>query len=455
MDKLVFFHKTPAIWNKAKDLSDEPKKIDLAKLKKKLPSFSLHSEMNDFFSTDVYVHMCKEICAHLGINELHIVHGYREDEPRNWSVMDSQGWCHVDENTTYWSLTDPENLLPFMESGLIFSRGNYPQLHNWLSTHSNDPSNQFWLHYPATSIRFPHLVKYRKEIERMIKSSGHSESTDSTLTGMAIEHNLTYLSSTSGEQWTELLHHFQNQRTASMAGPYSMVLADDRFNVSALSEIFSSSMVQTFIKPAVYSSQEILHSKEYDLIYCGTTLQTTKNHQCFIQLLKHIDALISDDLTVAIAGNKKGSPLFENLFSYPFSNIRLVNMGELPRSELQVIFSKTKTMIVTSGRDANPRIIQECLVQGCRVLAVDTLSDGQEFIESNPLLGTILPSNTEKWTYERNGNLVFHPSVKIASMIVEEIKKSNFPDLVATIARKKLSVEQSVLPLISTITSFR
>ena len=68
MEKLVFFHKTPALWNKAKHLSDEPKTIDLAKLGKKLPSFSLHSEMNDFFSTDVYVQMCKEICAHLGIH---------------------------------------------------------------------------------------------------------------------------------------------------------------------------------------------------------------------------------------------------------------------------------------------------------------------------------------------------------------------------------------------------
>ena len=112
-------------------------------------------------------------------------------------------------------------------------------------------------------------------------------------------------------------------------------------------------------------------------------------------------------------------------------------------------------MIVTSGRDANPRIIQESLVHGARVIAVDTLSDGLDFISSNPLLGAVLKSNISEWKYSRNGNLLFEPSVHLASLVLKEIEKSNFPDLVMNISRKKLSLENSVNPLINTIRSFR
>jgi len=455
MERLVFFHKTPALWNKKKQLKNNPESIRIERMKKEIPPFSVNDEMNEFFSTDVYFHMCKEICTKLGIKEFHIIHGYREDEPRNWSVKGSQGWCQVDENTTYWSLTEPENLLPFMEASVIVSRGNYPVFHDWLSNHSKSPPNQFWLHYPATSIRFPHLEKYKKNIAGMVKSGEQDDLIESIITGSELEHNLNYSSSHTQEKYGELLQHFQTHRTISMDGPYTVVLADDRYSVDNLSQIFPSSIIQTFTKPAVFPEHYHSEPRDYDLIYCGTTLQTTKNHQCFIQLLKHLDTLLDEEMKIIIAGNKQGNPLFDTLFSYPFSHVNVFNMGEVPRSELQTFFSKTKTMILTSGRDANPRIIQESLVHGARVIAIDTLSDGQEFIENNPLLGAVLPSDSGRWKYERNGNLSFHPSVSLASLILDEITKSNFPDLVATIARGKLSVEQSVRPLMSTITSFR
>jgi hypothetical protein len=122
---------------------------------------------------------------------------------------------------------------------------------------------------------------------------------------------------------------------------------------------------------------------------------------------------------------------------------------------LQRLFSESKTSIVTSGRDANPRVIQESLVHGARVLAVDTLSDGLDFLSSNPLLGTVLQSEPEFWKYARNGNLEFKPTMHMASLIVEEIKKSDYPDLVSKISRKKLSIDGSVKNLLKTIQSFR
>jgi hypothetical protein len=88
-------------------------------------------------------------------------------------------------------------------------------------------------------------------------------------------------------------------------------------------------------------------------------------------------------------------------------------------------------------------------------MAINTLSDGLGFIEDNPLLGSVLCSEPELWNYTRNGNLEFKPSIHLASLISNEIRRSNFPDLVMKISRKKLSVEESVKSLAKTIKSFR
>jgi hypothetical protein len=77
-----------------------------------------------------------------------------------------------------------------------------------------------------------------------------------------------------------------------------------------------------------------------------------------------------------------------------------------------------------------------------------------DFISSNPLLGSVLESEPEFWKYARNGNLEFKPTMRLASRIVEEIKKSDYPDLVSKVSRKKLSIDESVKSLVKTIQSF-
>lgn len=454
MDKLVFFHKTPALWNKNKNLPSDTNVSDLVKMKKEFPNVSLDSQMTEFFSTDIYFQMCKGICAQLGIKEFHVVHGYNDDELRNWTVHEGQGWCKIDSDTTYWSFTEPQHLLSFMDSSIIVSRGNYPTFHQWLSDHSVPHERRFWLHYPATSLRFPHLDLYVENTEKLLDSEANSPKIERTLNGMLKEHELEFEASTLKHRFSSLTQHFRNQRSSVIGGPYSMVLSDGSSNVKSLSDVFPDSMIQTFVKPAIWTENEVNHSREYDMIYCGTSLQSTKNHHCFVQLVKHLDALIEHDLKIVIAGNKAESNVLEHLFQYPFSKIKLMNFGEVTRRQLQTLFSKSKTMMVTSGRDANPRIIQESLVHGARVIAIDTLSDGLDFILSNPLLGTVLKSDSSEWKYTRNGNLVFLPSIHLASRVVEEIDKSNFPDLVMDISRRKLSLQNSVQPLINTIKSF-
>jgi hypothetical protein len=455
LDKLVFFHKTPALWNKRKNLPQESEKIELTKLKKKLPNYALDAGMIEFFSTDVYFQMCKEICSRLNIKEFHIVHGYNDGELRNWSVQEEQSWSEIDENTTYWSFTEPKSLLSFMDSSIIITRGNYPVFHHWLSDRSIPHPHRFWLHYPATSLRYPHLDEFQKNLETMFDSDAKSSKLERLLAGMLKEHELDSISENLKDNYSRLIQHFRSHRESLIGGPYNVVLADDKINVQPLSMAFPSAIVQTFVKPVLWTDSDINFVREYDAIFCGTSLQPTKNHQCFVQIVKHLDTLIDQKLKIVIAGNKVESKIFEPLMKYSFTNISIINKGEVSRNELQALFSKSKSMIITSGRDANPRIIQESLAQGARVIAVDTLSDGFEFILSNPLLGAVLKSEAREWKYSRNGNLLFKPSIHLANLVLNEIEKSNFPDLVMKISRKKLSLENSVDSLINTIKSFR
>ena len=434
------------------NLAPSPHVDTVSKMKQKLSNTKLSDEMKGFLKNDVYFQMCKRICSEMGVKEFHIVHGFMEEEQKNWTVGNERGWSQVDEDTTYWTLTSPEELLGFMKSDIVFTRGNYPNLHNWLNKHSTHLEDQFWLHYPATSLRYPHIASFEKSIKAT--DVDPLRVTD-LVAGLNIEHNMQSKGGKITEELDALISYFRTIREQTIGGPYSLVLSDDKTNVEALKKAFPTSIVQTFTKPTIWSSSDSIYNRTYDLIYCGTTLQSTKNHQCFIQLLKHIDIYTDSKLKVVIAGNKKHSPIFSSLFSYPFSNIALFDEGEVSREHLQNLFSQSKTSIVTSGRDANPRVIQESLVHGARVLAVDTLSDGLEFLSSNPLLGSVLESAPEFWRYSRNGNLEFKPTMHIASRIVEEIKRSDYPDLVAEISRKKLSVNESVKTLVKTIQSFR
>lgn len=453
MERMVFFHKTPALWNKDGNLSKQPPTKSISKMKQQFSKNKLDSEISDFLSTDVYFKICRIICDELGIEELHIVHGFMEKEERNWSVSENKGWSDVDQNTTYWSLSSPDELLGFMDSSIIFTRGNYATLHRWLEAHSSFSSSQFWFHYPATSLRFPHLDIFEKSIKdaeiNKITNLQH------VFEGMKIEHNLANSKDQKITSFSNLISYFDEKRNQRIGGPYSLVLSDDKKNVKTLEKAFPESRIQTFTKPAIWDSEVNNKKRMYDLIYCGTTLQVTKNHHCFIQLLKYLDVSSEGKLNVVIAGNKEESTTFASLFNHPFSNIQIFNKGEVSRKELQSLFLQSKTMLVTSGRDANPRVIQESLVHGARVLAINSLSDGLDFLNSNPLLGSVLFSNPELWHYTRNGNLEFKPSMHIASLITAEIQRSNFPDLVMKISRKKLSVDETAKALITTIRSFR
>ena len=218
MERMVFFHKTPALWNKDRNLSKQPSTKSISKMKQQFSKNKLDSEISDFLSTDVYFKICRIICDELGIEELHIVHGFMEKEERNWSVSENKGWFDVDQNTTYWSLSSPDELLGFMDSSIIFTRGNYATLHRWLEAHSSFSGSQFWFHYPATSLRFPHLDIF----EKSIKDAEINEITNlkHVFEGMKIEHNLVKSKDQEITSFSNLISYFDEKRNQNKISNY-------------------------------------------------------------------------------------------------------------------------------------------------------------------------------------------------------------------------------------------
>ena len=96
--------------------------------------------------------------------------------------------------------------------------------------------------------------------------------------------------------------------------------------------------------------------------------------------------LLDTNISVGIAGDRGNIPAFSRGLSSKFENITVENLGEVPREELFDLFNNSRTLVVLSGRDCNPRIIQEAGMCGAYVIAADTLSDGFEIFSKHPLL---------------------------------------------------------------------
>ena len=226
--------------------------------------------------------------------------------------------------------------------------------------------------------------------------------------GMILEHNIEIGKVESfASKVSQLKQFIEERRFATRDVPYDVVLADDIETSDVLNNVYQNSLIHRYTKPSLNLELDIRYSREFDIFFCGTTLQTTKNHIQFTNLLRILDDITETSLKVGIAGDQGNIPAFTEELSYNYENITVENLGEVPREELFDLFNNSRTLVVLSGRDCNPRIIQEAGMCGAYVIAADTLSDGFEIFSDQPLLGTIIATKKTSWFYQKNGNLIF------------------------------------------------
>jgi len=438
MSKMVLFHKTPAKWNKPSLINslnhDEPELGQDTEL-------NLDQEIIEFIQTDLYVKLTKQLRNSLGIDELHIVQGYSPDENRNWSSGTSEGFFNIDENTIYWCIENPKKLLKFSDAKVVFSRGNYQYLHNYLA--DNFISAPIWINYPATALTFPHQESYFSYVDSVLQSTLNGQQLiPAKIEGMVLEHNIEIGQEEKLiEKINKLKEFIEGRRLATRNVPYNVVLVDDKQTSTALANVYPESLIHTYTKPSVSIDLDVRYSREFDIFFCGTTLQSTKNHIQFTNLLRILDEITDSSLRVGIAGDQGNIPAFTDELSYKFENLTIENLGEVSREDLFNLFNNSRTLVVLSGRDCNPRIIQEAGMCGAYVIAADTLSDGFEIFSSQPLLGSIIPTKKASWFYQKNGNLIFDVDKAFAQKVLDKVNRARFPYMVHRIAKSTYSIK--------------
>tara|TARA_B100001741_G_C16552775_1_gene600353 strand:+ start:1756 stop:3114 length:1359 start_codon:yes stop_codon:yes gene_type:complete len=448
MSKLVLFHKTPAKWNKPALIKGlKPSKFELGQD----AELNLNQEISEFIETDLYVKLAKQLCDNLGIDELHIVQGYSSEEKRNWSSGTAEGLHRIDENTIYWCIEAPEKLLNFNDAKIVFSRGNYQHLHNYLA--DKFTSNPIWINYPATALTFPHQELYFAYLDDALQSAINGQQRISAkVEGMIMEHNIELGKEEDfASKVSQLKQFIEERRFATRDVPYDVVLADDKETSDVLNNVYQNSLIHTYTKPSLNVELDVRYSREFDIFFCGTTLQTTKNHIQFANLLRILDDITETSLKVGIAGDQGNIPAFTDELSYNYENITVENLGEVPREELFDLFNNSRTLVVLSGRDCNPRIIQEAGMCGAYVIAADTLSDGFEIFSKHPLLGTIIPTKKTSWFYQKNGNLIFDVDKAFAQKVLDKVLLARFPYMVHKVAKSTYSVENEAQNLTALI----
>ena len=146
---------------------------------------------------------------------------------------------------------------------------------------------------------------------------------------------------------------------------------------------------------------------------------------------------------------------FSDGVSKHFHHLIVENHGEVSKAELFNLFNDSRALVVLSGRDCNPRIIQEAGMCGTRVLAADILSDGFESIALQPLLGAIILTKKESWFYQSNGNLIFDTNQKFVEKVLKEVSISKMPYATQRTAIAVYSLELAAKQISTTITSLR
>ena len=448
MSKMVLFHKTPAKWNKPALIKGlNPAELEFGKD----TALVVNHEISEFIETDLYVKLAKQLCANLEIDELHIVQGYSPEEKRNWSSGTTEGFHRIDENTIYWCIESPEKLLKFNDAKIIFSRGNYQHLHNFLADEFT--LNPIWINYPATALAFPHQELYFAYVDGVLQSKMNSHQRISAkVEGMILEHNLEIGKVENiASKVTSLKQFIQERRFVTRDVPYDVVLADDKETSDVLNNVYQNSLIHTYTKPSLNVELDVRYSREYDIFFCGTTLQTTKNHIQFTNLLRILDDITETPLKIGIAGDQGNIPAFTEELSYNYENITVENFGEVPREDLFDLFNNSRTIVVLSGRDCNPRIIQEAGMCGAYIIAADTLSDGFEIFSNQPLLGSIIPTKKASWFYQKNGNLVFDVDKAFAQKVLDKVDIARFPYMVHKVAKSTYSIENEAQNLTNLI----
>lgn len=454
--RAILYHKTPAIWSRMASVDEEvPSSVE--ELKQILCELDLDEVPIDIMETDIYVGMIRWLAEEMNVDEIHVIQGYESTEAKNWTVSSRMGYREISPNMYYWSVDNVAHLIPFLDNKFMMTRGNYPRLHTTLA--AIQPNHGVWLHYAATSLHLPHLRKMLDWWgENHAKSMNHQNRFNQFI-NLLINNNQKLFSAKSHETFNKLqfspeketqgkfiteLKEWENNRFKELAkSPYNIVLVDDLSTRVIMEKVHPKALIYTFVKPCLPHNTPHLE-EEYDIVFAGTSLQKTKNHLLFTELLSGFDKISNNKIKVAILGNLGDNTDYQNALNTNYNMIEIEDMGQLSREQALAVFAKSKVLLLTSGRDANPRVISEAATCGARVIALDLLSDGFEVLSTNPAIGSLIEVDPFTKSYIENGNISCLITPDLIKDILNEIENSTSSIFTREVAKRLFDLPKNL-----------
>ena len=440
-----FVHKSPAIWSKNKFITSIVNINTLEDLKSSLFQINHSSVFEEMIKEDIYVNAFIELAKKQNIKDINIIQGHTESEKANWNRELQTGYFKLDDEITFWSIDDINHITPFFSSDLLMTRGQYPKLHSAMKK-IRPKMKGCWLHYPATSILYPHMEKVFLEW----KNQFHSKDKSMKIQKKVIK----FLSKRRNPIWKDLknikINQIKNEtfdllikyalmeRLEWSSNSYDILLMDDRESLDSRKELFPNTLILPFIKPHPKSHfSKSNFEKDIDIVFAGSTLGPTKNHKLFTEIIMHIDNLYDgDELSIHVIGDEGSLPWFSNFLASKFKKIKITNLGTISRDDTMILFSKSRYCFITSGRDCNPRLIAEANISGCKIICLNLLSDGYSIIDKFFPLGKVINIPFLDWNFDELGSPNSSNSIKIAMKVIDEINNPVTPFLT-----KKLALE--------------
>ena len=124
--------------------------------------------------------------------------------------------------------------------------------------------------------------------------------------------------------------------------------------------------------------------------------------------------------------------------------IDIDDLGQLSREQALTVFAKSRVLLLTSGRDANPRVISEAATCGARVIALDILSDGFEVLSSNPAIGSLIKVDPFTKSYIENGNISCMITPDLVKDILNEIEKTKTSIFTKEVAKRLFDLPKNL-----------
>lgn len=330
-------------------------------------------KVTHFINSDIYIALFMRLLDKGVFDNLHIIFGIAKNNKYLYgkdSLFNDGNYYNLNNKIFLWKLNDIDSLLGFTHANTYFYKGygNYEHFYSLLTLLS--PQSIF-IRYLATALPYKTINDSIIIDNNYVNNYGVNQKIKQKLKNSQI--------------------YFKN-----IYSNYDLVYIESMEKIKNYKVLFPNA--KDFIKMNKFSLMKYNSDVEriYDLVFCASDIHPSKNWEIFFEFLSYCEKN-RKSLNIAIITPVilSSNSMFSNYLKMKYVTITLYR--NLKSEEVGDIYNKSKTLLVTFGRDANPRVISESLSCGCFNIVLDILSDGKDIISDKPEIGKLIHIKNVKY----------------------------------------------------------